>query len=216
MKSATKVMVATLGTLAGLAGVEHGIGEALQGNVAPAGLAIVAWPGSEPFQVLSGEPAMTIVPSLLVTGILAILASLAYVLWATVLAGRKHSGPILILLSIVMLLVGAGFGSALLGLIVGLTATRINAPLTWWRARPAGARRTLGQSWLWLYAACVASWLLLLPGSIILACVFGTDSVSQAVPVFILSSFGFMLLAYLAGFARDSLRLAAAGGGIEE
>ena len=69
-------MVATLGTLAGLAGVEHGIGEILQGNVAPEGLAIIAWPGSELFRVLGGEPAMTIVPSLLVTGILAILVSL--------------------------------------------------------------------------------------------------------------------------------------------
>ncbi len=112
---------------------------------------------------------MTIVPSLLVTGILAILVSLIYILWATMLAERKHSGLAMILLSIVMLLVGAGFGSALLGLIVGLTATRINAPLTWWRARPANARRIPGQSFPWLYAACVASWLLLLPGSIILA-----------------------------------------------
>ncbi len=43
-------MVATLGTLAGLAGVEHGIGEILQGNVAPEGLAIIAWPGSELFR----------------------------------------------------------------------------------------------------------------------------------------------------------------------
>ncbi len=117
MKSATKVMVATLGTLAGLAGVEHGIGEALQGNVAPAGLAIVAWPGSEPFQVLSGEPAMTIVPSLLVTGILAILASLAYVLWATVLAGNfgSHSaGRALGALAGPALFAGGLLGSGLL------------------------------------------------------------------------------------------------------
>jgi hypothetical protein len=206
-------MVATLGTLAGLAGVEHGIGEILQGNVAPEGLAIIAWPGSELFQVLNGEPAMTIVPSLLVTGILAILVSLIYILWATMLAERKHSGLAMILLSIVMLLVGAGFGSALLGLIVGLTATRINAPLTWWRARPANARRIPGQSFLWLYAACVASWLLLLPGSVILAQIFGTDITSNVVPVFILCAFGFMLLAYLAGFARDSLRPADASDG---
>lgn len=209
MKSATKVMVATLGTLAGLAGVEHGVGEALQGNVAPAGLSIVAWPGVEPFQVLGGEPAMTVVPSLLVTGILAILVSLVYILWATALAERKHSGLIMIALSAVMLLFGAGFGSALLGLIVGVTATRIHVPLAWWRARPAGARRFLARSWPWLYAACVASWLSLLPGSVILACFFGVDVVSYAVVVFILSAFGFMTLAYLAGFARDSLRPAA-------
>jgi hypothetical protein len=58
----------------------------------------------------------------------------------------------------------------------------------------------------------MASWLLLLPGSIILANIFGTDNVSPAVPVFILLAFWFMLLAFLTGFACDSLRLAAASG----
>lgn len=34
MKSATRVTVSTFGSIAGLAGIEHGIG-VLQGNVAP-------------------------------------------------------------------------------------------------------------------------------------------------------------------------------------
>ena len=211
MRSATKLMVSTLGTLAGLAGIEHGIGEALQGNIAPEGLAIVSWPGPGPFQVLGGEPAMTIVPSLLVTGILAILVSLTYIAWATVLVERKHSGLFLILLSVIMLLTGAGFGSASLGLIVGLVATRINVNGAGWRARPAGARHALGRSFPWLYAACLASWLLLLPGSVILAQIFGTDIVSNVVPVFILCAFGSMLLAFAAGFARDRMHASGAG-----
>jgi hypothetical protein len=200
VKSATRVLVSSLGTLAGLAGIEHGIGEMLQGNVAPEGLVILSWPGSELFRILGGEPAMTIVPSLFVTGILAVLVSLVYILWATALARRKHSGLVLVLLSIVMLLVGAGFGTLFLGLIVGLAATRIDAPLP----LPAGAGRILARVWPWSYAACVASWLLLLPGTIVLAYLLGTDNVTAAVPALILLAFGSMLVAFLAAFARDS------------
>ena len=50
----------------------------LQGNVAPEGIMILSWPDSEVFAILAGEPAMTIVPNLLITGILAILFSLLF------------------------------------------------------------------------------------------------------------------------------------------
>jgi len=200
-------VVSTFGTLAGLAGIEHGIGEMLQGNVATDGMAIIAWPGPGPFDVLNGEPAMTIIPNFLVTGILAILVSLVYIACATLLAERKHSGMALILLSVAMLLVGAGFGSALLGIIVGLIATRINVNKA---SRPA--RLLAGKLWPWAYVACVFAWLLLLPGSIILACVFGTDNVALAVPVFILAAFGTLPLAVFTGFAYDHQRQAGASG----
>lgn len=38
MNNSTRVVASTFGALAALAGVEHGIGEVLQGNVAPAGV----------------------------------------------------------------------------------------------------------------------------------------------------------------------------------
>ncbi|HJQ28224.1 MAG TPA: hypothetical protein VJ827_02710, partial [Rubrobacter sp.] len=75
---ATRVTVSTFGALAGLAGIEHGIGEVLQGNVAPDGVIILSWPESGLFRILAGEPAMTIVPSLLASGILAILVSMTF------------------------------------------------------------------------------------------------------------------------------------------
>lgn len=204
MRNATKLIVSTLGTLAGLAGVEHGIGETLQGNVAPDGMVIVAWPGAGPFSVLAGEPAMTIVPNMLATGILAIVVSLAFLLCATVFIDKKHGSLALLLLPIAMLLMGAGFGSAALGLIVGLTATRINAPLAWWRSHlPAGLQRSLGKLWPGSYIVCVISWLLLLPGTVILGFVFGVDSVTLVVPFIILLAFGSMALAILTGFAYD-------------
>ncbi len=99
MRNATRVTVSTFSALAILA----------QGNVAPEGVMILSWPGSGLFGILAGEPAMTIVLNLLVTGILAILVSLVFLMWATVFVQRKHSSLVLILLSIVMLLVGGGF-----------------------------------------------------------------------------------------------------------
>jgi hypothetical protein len=118
MRSATKVTVSTFGVLTGLAGIEHGIGEMLQGNIAPDGMTILSWPESALFDILAGEPAMTVIPNLLVTGILAILSSLIFLIWATLFVQRKHGGLILILLSIVMLLVGGGFGRQYLALFL--------------------------------------------------------------------------------------------------
>jgi hypothetical protein len=166
MRNATSVTVSTFGALAG---IEHGIGEVLQGNVAPEGVMILSWPDSEMFEILSGEPAMTFVPNLLVTGILAILISLILLVWVTMFVERKHGGLVLILLSVVMLLVGGGFGPPIIGIIVGVAATRINAPLSWWRTHLySGSRRFLAKVWPWSYVAGIFAWLLLLPGTILL------------------------------------------------
>lgn len=73
-------------------------------------MTIESWPHSEAFDLLGGEPAMTVVPNLLVTGVFAILVSLVFIGWATVFVQRERGGPILILLSVLMLLVGGGFG----------------------------------------------------------------------------------------------------------
>jgi hypothetical protein len=204
MKNATQVVVSTLGALAGLMGIEHGIGEILQGNAAPDGMMILSWPGSAFFSTLAGEPAMTILPNLLVTGILAIFFSLIFLLWATLFVQRKHAGLVLILLSIVMLLVGGGFGPPILGILVGATATRINAPLTWLRTHlPAGLGRFLGKLWPWSFSACTIAWLSLFPGSVLLNYYFGVDN-PNLVYSFILSAFGFLALAVLTGFAHDT------------
>src|SRR5512139_3633732 len=98
MRNATQATVSTFGTIMALAGIEHGIGEILQGNQAPAGIMFSSWPGAEFFRSVNGEPAMTIIPNLLVTGILAVLFSVMYLVWATRLVQRKHAGRAMILL----------------------------------------------------------------------------------------------------------------------
>jgi len=203
MRNATKVFASTFGAIMALAGIEHGIGEVLQGNVAPSGTMFMSWPESEFFRSLGGEPAMTIVPNLLVTGILAILISLILLVWVTLFVQRKNGGLIMILLSIAMLLVGGGIFPPLLGIIIGAVGTRINAPLTWWRAHlSVGFRNFLKKLWSWSYTACIIAWLSALLGPGLLGYFFGVND-----PVLILMilflALGFLLLTVFTGFAYD-------------
>ena len=108
MKNATQLFASTFGSVMALAGLEHGIGEILQGDTTPTGVMILSWPESAFFDSLGGEPAMTVIPNLLVTGILASLLSLALLIWATRFIDRKNGGLVMILISIAMLLVGGG------------------------------------------------------------------------------------------------------------
>jgi len=203
LKSATKVTVSTLGALMAVAGIEHGIGELLQRNVPPAGIMFQSWPDSDFFRIVGGEPALTIVPNLVVIGILAILFSLSYLLWAILFVQRKHGGPILILLSGLMLLAGGGIFTPITGMILGIIGTRINAPLSWWRAHlSAGSQRVLSRWWASSCVTCLIAWLLLFPGINILAYFFGVNNPSLPV-ILILFALGSLLLTVVTGFAHD-------------
>ncbi|HJQ28858.1 MAG TPA: hypothetical protein VJ827_05930, partial [Rubrobacter sp.] len=103
-----------------------------------------------------------------------------------------------------------GFGPPILGTIVGVAATRIGAPLTWWRTHLSGASlRFLAALWPWALVAGLIAWLSLLPGTILLDYFFGVSDLDVIVPILafiVLSAFGFLLLTIFAGFAYDAQR----------
>jgi len=203
MRNATRIFTSTFGAIMALAGIEHGIGEVLQGNVAPSGIMILSWPESEFFHSLGGEPAMTIVPNLLVTGILAIFISLILLVWATLFVHRKNGGLIMILLSIAMLLVGGGIFPPILGIIIGAIGTKINAPLTWWRTHlSVSFRNFLKKLWSWSYTACIIAWLSTILGPGLLGYFFGVNNPVLIVAI-LFFAFGTLLLTMFAGFAYD-------------
>ena len=150
---------------------------------------------------------MSIIPNFLITGILAILFSLIFLVWVfRYVDQKKHGGLMMILLSLVLLLVGGGFAPPLFGIILGAAATRINSPLTWWRTHlPTGLRDFLAKLWPWSFAVCIAAFLYLLPGSILLDYFFGVGS-PLMVAVFAFTAIGSLLLTIVAGFGHDSLR----------
>jgi hypothetical protein len=201
--SASRAVASIWGFLAGFGALVHGIGEVNQGNVAPDGIIIFSWTTGPIATNMGGEPAMTLVPSLLFSGILTIIFALAIMVWSAAFVQRKHGGKVLILLSLGMLLVGGGFGPPLIGIIAGWAGTGINSPPTWWRKRLSG--RTgglLARLWPWLFGVCLAASVLLVIGSLILVYFFDVNKAEFFSNLF-LFSLVLLILTVVTGYARD-------------
>lgn len=201
-KSAARIMASTFGFLSGLGGITHGIGEILQGNVTPSGIVINSWTQGPIATSMGGEPAMTVVPNLLVTGLFTIIFSLATIIWSVVFVQSKHGGLVLILLSIVMLLVGAGFAPPILGILAGVAGLGINAH-TWWGTRLLiNIQHFLANLWPWVFGVCLINGVFLVVGSIILVYYFELNN-----PDLFVNSFFFaivsVLLSIFTGAAYD-------------
>lgn len=207
MNDSTRTVTAVFGIIAGLAGLEHGVGEILQGSVRPDGIMILSWPDSSFFSVVSGEPAMTLVPDMLVTGILAVLVSVAFMFWAVMRAHRPYGALGLATISVVWLLVGGGFGPPLLGLLLSAGVSRARSHHRW-AARVPWLGRALSSAWAWVLAGAVAVWLLLMPGIPVLAYSFGVRN-DTLVMATIASAFSLLGLSIFAAYARDAHRAAA-------
>jgi hypothetical protein len=203
MKKATRIMISTIGAFVGLMGVEHGIGEVLQGRTAPDGVFIQSWPESEFFHILGGEPALTILPDLFLTGVLAISFSLAYLAWAVLFAHRNNGGWILILLAACMLLSGGGIFPPLFGIFIGAVATRLQAPLgslrNYLSPRLAGL---LGKLWPWSLATCLLAWLSMFPGVPLLNYFFGFDN-ELLIFSLLFCMIGSLILSFVTALASD-------------
>jgi hypothetical protein len=137
MRKATKTAAAWLGVVAGIAGLEHGWFEFLQGNTRTPSLAFPYWgPPCAPKEIWHAcEPAMSILPNFLITGILAMLFSLALIVWAGWFVQRKHGGWVQTAISLLLLLFGGGFFPPVIAFIGGLAVTQINRPLAGQSAR---------------------------------------------------------------------------------
>lgn len=210
--SAARATASVFGVLAGLGGFMHGVGEMLQGNVAAEGLIINSWTQGPIAAYMGGEPGMTLVPNLLVTGLLTILVSLALIIWSAVFVERNHGGLVLLLLAIAMLLVGGGFGPPIIGILAGVAGLGLHSTNSGWAGRlPTGGRQLLGGLWPWVFAITAANGLFLVVGSLILVYLFALNQ-----PDLFVNSFFFaivsLLLTLITGAAYDSQKLEPAVG----
>jgi MFS family permease len=161
MRKATRISATVLGLTAGVAGIEHGIFEFLQGNVKPEGLMIssIGPPCVPELSWNQCEPAMTVIPSFLITGILAVIFGLIVTVWSAFFVHKKRGGLILILLCVPLLLFGGGIFPPIIGVIAGALGTRIHKPLKPRESRlTSGLVRFLAVLWPWalgIYAAWV-------------------------------------------------------------
>ena len=199
---ATRIVVSTFGAVVAFAALEHGVGEILQGPVALAALAIESWPRAEAFAILAGEPAMTVIPNLLVTGVLAVIVALAFGIWSVMFVERQHGGLVLIGLSVLLLLVGGGFAPPLIGIVLGVAATRINAVS---RRAPGRVACALAPLWPWALGAGVLGYLGLVPGVVLLSWLFGLSDSNLVLGLTVLA-FAALLVAPVAARAHDRLQ----------
>ena len=201
MKRASRLSIAIFGVITAIAGIEHGVGEILQGKHAPAGVMIESWPGSPYFRMLAGEPAMTVMPNLLVTGILAILATLFFLLWSTFWSGKKLAGWMMILSAIVMLLTGAGMCPPLIVIILSKATLAMNA-LSKNKRRLSRLQQFFARLWPGTLILSVVCWLSVLPGLPLLD-YYGNVNNTILVVVLVFFALGTLLLTLNVARVRD-------------
>ena len=128
-----RVVVAAFGILCGLTGIIAGYFEILQGNTAPTGIVISTigpnYSMADDFTYF----AVTIIPNLLITGMVAIVISCLVIIWSVGFVHKKNGSLILLGLSFAQILVGGGWVIDLV-LMTCILASRISKPLNWWRS----------------------------------------------------------------------------------
>ena len=153
MNKATRIIVATLGSIFGLSGMSHGFFETLQGNVPTGGMFIAAIGEAQIMWEHGSEYAFSLIPNFLITGIVAMLVSLTIIVWSIGFIHKKHGSIILFSLFVLLFLVGGGVAQIVFFPFICLVASRINKPLNWWRkVLPVRIRKPLGKLWPWCLA----------------------------------------------------------------
>ncbi|WP_052436929.1 hypothetical protein [Georgenia sp. SUBG003] len=196
---ATGVVVSVLGVLAGLVGIEHGIGEILQGDVPVETVVLESWPGVAAFQPLDGEPALSLLPTMQVAGWASVAVGTAVVLWSALYVRRPRGGLVLVGLSALLFLVGGGFGPPLLGTVLGLATLGVG------RGRaPGRLTARLARHWRGALATAVVGYLALMPGTVLLQALAGVDDASLVAAITV-AAFAALGLAIVSARAHDRL-----------
>jgi hypothetical protein len=201
MNRATRVAASALGAYAGLLGIEHGVFEILRGTGAPDAVLISAiGPPCQADAVWHAcLPAMTVVPSFLATGILAVVLGLVVIVWAAAFVRRRGGGLVLMGLSVALLLVGGGFVPPFVGLVAGAAGTQIDAALSRWRQRQGSAVHFLATLWPWPLIVLLV-WF---PGAWLMGALFEDAMLALGSVLFFLFDLGLPLLTVLTGVAHD-------------
>jgi len=125
------IIAIIIGVYAIYLGSVHGYYELLNGSKNPNGIFFDAISGNSlaiDFPDWPGWPAMSIIPNLLVTGILVFIIASIILLWLLLYYNHKKWGSILIIMAIVMCLFGGGFKPPfflILAGIIGIIKNRI-------------------------------------------------------------------------------------------
>jgi hypothetical protein len=210
--NAMRIVASVTGILVGLTGFEHGFFEILQGNVSLRVGVIDAIGPAQRLWELGTEPAYTLVPNFLVTGILAMIVGLTIIIWSAVYIDRKNGAWILGGLSVVVFLVGGGFAPLVLAVIPVIAATQNDKPLSWWRSHlPSRALDFLSKLWIWVYTTfvilCLLAMIVAILGYPFLWFMDADDTLKVLGTMGNIAFFGLGPLSLITAFAHDSKKL---------
>jgi hypothetical protein len=210
MNRATHIIVATVGVILGLSGIDHGIFEILQGNTPTGGTFIRAIGPDQIMWKYGGEEAFTIIPNFLITGILATLVGIALIIWSVGFVHRKHGASILLLLIVLLFLVGGGIAAPIIfGPFTWGAATRIHKPLTWWqKALPKRLRGILAKLWPYTLTIGVVSMMIglyiAITGNIPWSDTSDPERILNICWAFVFGGgWGMFMLSFVCGFSAD-------------
>jgi hypothetical protein len=203
--------VRVLGVVAALSALTNGIGALLQQDSRADSLLIQAWPRVDAFAPLNGEPALTSVADLKVSGALTVLVALILAWRSVRVQPTRFDALVLIALSVLLLIMGGGFRPPMLALLLGLTV--LLAARAGPRPVPRGStREALGRAWRPLLGLTTAAFLAVFPGVVLLRAVAGTD-IPWLPAVLTVLAFTWLTITLVAVLAADGTRDARAFGG---
>ena len=200
--NASKFTAILFSIFGGFFGLEHGIGEILQGNISTPTLKIFAYsaPGL-PFP-FGREPALSIVPNYLISGIFTVLFGLIIIIWSAKLIQIKYGAFGLFGLSLILFLTGGGFGPFTTMILACIAASKIKSNFIWWkRLLPFGLRTFVSGLFPWF----IILFLFWIPFEFILGFFFG---IGYPYPGYLLAYVFpiIMIFTVLIAFAHDSLQ----------
>lgn len=178
-----KLSLSTFGIILGIAGIEHGIGEFLQGSIKVGTHFFESWPNNELYEILAGEPAFSLFTELTFTtlGILAIIVSSMLILCSIFLIDKRFGSFMFLILNICMFLFGAGFaGPIIMGIPIATFSTLLRN-LNNERSRSDVSKKIIRISFFSFYFLSILSWFLMWPGFVLISYFYGFPSGTEII-----------------------------------
>lgn len=209
--NATRVTAMTIGVFFGLfSGVNHGFFEILQGSKPTDGLVIHAIGEAQRFWPEGTEPAFTIIPNFMLTGILSIIVGLTIVIWSIWFLPTKYGRTVFLGLFILSFLVGGGMGQAFFFIPAWAFATRMDKPLTWWRkVLPHRSWPILSKLWIVLLVLATIAMIIGLEMAIFgyFPGITDSETLQNVNMTFVFGSAILYVLSFIAGFGHELMRM---------
>jgi ABC-type polysaccharide/polyol phosphate export permease len=190
----------------GVGGIGHGFFEALQGFTPTDGLVIHAIGEADKMWEYGNEPAFTVIPNFLITGIASMAVGIAIIVWSVGFLHRRNGPTVLLLLFVLLFLVGGGIGQVVFFSIIWVFSTFIHK-----RLKPSKSEKTDGlrkSARFWLISLVASSVAILFALEI---AVFGLvpfvknpDTITLVMLSSLAGGFILMILAFLSGMIRDA------------